>query len=165
MLGLKLNHVSKRGHRRQGRTVPLCVGITIVSSCYMVAVSSVGQQGKALDSWTEIREWGGKVALHSYTHAIILSRQDNFVHKPIFKVAYHSSTSISNEKIGSCCTPKPVSITEVVWSHYTHIFWELCGLVALHSWTLRRWGGNEARSRYTQVIFFFFFFWYMSSGL
>ena len=75
--------------------------------------------------------------------------------KPIFKVAFHSSTSISNEKIGSFCTPKPVSITEVVWSHYTHIFWELGGLVALHSWTLWRWGSNEARSRYTQVLFFF----------
>ena len=78
--------------------------------------------------------------------------------KPIFKVAFHSSTSISNEKIGSFCTPKPVSITEVVWSHYTHIFWELGGLVALHSWTLRRWGGNEARSRYTQVLIYLFIF-------
>ena len=78
--------------------------------------------------------------------------------KPIFKVAFHSSTSISNEKIGSFCTPKPVSITEVVWSHYTHIFWELGGLVALHSWTLRRWGGNEAWSRYTQVLIYLFIF-------
>ena len=78
--------------------------------------------------------------------------------KPIFKVAFHSSTSISNERIGSFCTPKPVSITEVVWSHYTHIFWELGGLVALHSWTLRRWGGNEAWSRYTQVLIYLFFF-------
>ena len=34
----------------------------------------IWQQGKALDSWTKIREWGGKVALHSYTHALMMRR-------------------------------------------------------------------------------------------